>query len=376
MKQSNLGNLTYDSNRIRDIGKNSKKKPLGLLFMGVQISEIIPKKEIEISELKGKTIAIDAFNALYQFLTTIRQADGTPLMNNSGKITSHISGLFYRNLNLLQEGIIPVYVFDGEPPELKAQEIERRKEAKEIAEKEFEKAKENKNTEDMRKYSARTVKLTKEIIQESKELLDSMGINTIQSIGEGEAEAALMAEKKIVWASASQDYDSLLYGTPILIRNLTIARKRKTSSGALIDTKIELIEFENVLNKLQINKDQLICLAILVGTDYNPGGVRGIGQKRALEIVQKYQFPFAIFEYIKNSDKYQISFDWQEIFKLFKEFSPITKKEIISKTPDKEKIKNLLLNKYDFSEERVNSALDKLKFLEESKKQKGLSEFW
>ena len=163
--------------------------------MGTNISEIIPKKEIEISELKGKTIAIDAFNTLYQFLTTIRQADGTPLMNAEGKITSHISGLFYRNLNLLQEGITPVYVFDGEPPELKAEEIRQRKEAKKIAEEKFEKAKEEENTEDMRKYSARTVKMTSEIIEESKELLEAMGITVIQSLSEGEAEAALMAKK-------------------------------------------------------------------------------------------------------------------------------------------------------------------------------------
>jgi len=344
--------------------------------MGVQISEIIPRKEIELADLKGKTIAIDAFNTLYQFLTTIRQADGTPLMNSNGKITSHISGLFYRNLNLLQEGIVPVYVFDGEPPELKAQEIERRTKAKEIAEEEFAKAKEEENIADMRKYSARTVKLTKEIIEESKELLEAMGITVIQSSGEGEAEAALMASKKIVWASASQDYDSLLYGTPILIRNLTIARKRKTSSGALIDTKMELIEFENVLNKLQINKEQLICLAILVGTDYNPGGIKGIGQKRALEIVQKYQFPFAIFEYVKNSEKYQMDFDWQVIFKQFQEFKLAAENEVTNTSPDLEKIKELLLNKYNFSEERVLSAIDKLKLLQEKKKQKGLSEFW
>jgi flap endonuclease-1 len=128
--------------------------------MGVQISDIIPKKEIEISDLKGKTIAIDAYNTLYQFLTTIRQPDGTPLMDKNSNITSHLSGLFYRNINLLQEGIKPVYIFDGIPPELKQKEIEKRKEAKKIAEQQYTEAKTKKDIDEMRKYSGRVVKIT------------------------------------------------------------------------------------------------------------------------------------------------------------------------------------------------------------------------
>lgn len=344
--------------------------------MGVQISDIIPKKEIELSDLKGKTIAIDAFNTLYQFLTTIRQQDGTPLMDLKGNITSHLSGLLYRNINLLIEGINLIYVFDGEPPELKAKEIEERQKAKEVAQAKFEEAKEREEEKDMKKYASQTVKLTKEIIEESKELLNALGIAVVQANGEGEAEAALIARNKFSWASASQDYDSLLFGTPKLIRNLTLSRKRKTSSGSLIDTSIELIDFEDVLNKLQINKDQLICLAILVGTDYNPGGVRGIGQKRALEIVQKYQYPVSIFDYVKNSEKYTLDFDWQEIYKQFRDFTPVTQEKIPDVKINKDKIIEILVTRHDFSKERIDSALDKLKVLEETKKQKGLSEFW
>ena len=343
--------------------------------MGVQISEIIPKKEIEFSDLKGKIIAIDAFNTLYQFLTTVRQADGTPLMDSRKEITSHLSGLFYRNINILQEGIKPVYVFDGKPSELKLKEIEERRKAKDIAQEKFEQAKEKGDIEGMRRYASQTARLTDKIIEESKELIKAMGIPVIQAESEGEAEAALMASTSLCWASASQDYDSLLYATPILIRNLTLSRKRKTPSGNLIDTKIELIEFENVLNKLQINHEQLICLAILVGTDYNPGGVRGIGQKRALEIVQKYKYPVKIFDYIQNSNKYFIDFDWQPIFKQFKEFTPLTKEKIIFEKADQEKIKEILVARHDFSEERINTALEKIKNLEELKKQKGLGEF-
>jgi flap endonuclease-1 len=341
--------------------------------MGVNISQIIPKKEIKLSDLKGKVIAIDAYVTLYQFLTTIRQPDGTPLQDKTGKITSHLSGLFYRNLNLLQEGIKPIYVFDGIPPELKQQEIEKRKEAKKIAEEKYQEAKDKKDIAEMKKYSSRTVKITDEIILESKELLSALGIPVIQADSEGEAEAATLAKQGQAYAAASQDYDTLLYATPYLIRNLTSARRKKLPSGLYIDIKPELIEFGSVLNELNIDKDQLIALSILVGTDYNPGGVKGLGQKRALEIVQQYKYPVEIFKHV--SSKFDFIFDWQEIFKQFHNYESTHTDNIEFKEPNKEKIKQLLL-KYDFSETRIDSSLQKLQQLEDSKKQKGLSDFF
>lgn len=341
--------------------------------MGVNISEIIPKREITLSDLKGKTIAIDAYVTLYQFLTTIRQPDGTPLMDKAGKITSHLSGLFYRNINLLQEGIKPVYVFDGIPPELKHAEIEKRRDAKKAAEAKYQKAYEDGDTEEMRKYSARTVSITDEVIKESKELLEAMGIPTIQAHSEGEAEAATLARQGKVYAAASQDYDALLYASPILIRNLTSSRRKKLPSGLYIDINPEVIDFQEVVRELDIDKDQLICLAILVGTDYNPGGIKGLGQKRALEIVQQYKYPVEIFKHV--STKYDFIFDWQEVFKQFSSYKSGHTEEIKFSSPNKEKLKQILLS-HDFSEARIDSALEKLRKLEELKKQKGLSDFF
>jgi flap endonuclease-1 len=342
--------------------------------MGVNISEIIPKKEIEIKDLKGKTVAIDAFNTLYQFLTSIRQPDGTPLQDKDGNVTSHLSGLFYRNINLLQDGIRPVYVFDGKPPELKQQEIAIRKERKAIAEEKFKEAKRINDTESMRKYSSQFVKMTDEIVEESKELLDALGIPVITAPGEGEAEAAYLAKHHKVWGAASQDFDAILYGTPILIRNLTLARKRKTSSGIYIDVNPERIELEHVLNKLNIGLDQLICLAIMVGTDYNPGGIKGLGQKRALEIAQKYNSPVEIFNAIEKNDRYELNFDWHEIFAHFHKYES-EPAEINFKEFNPEKIKEIL-QKHDFSIDRINSGIQKLQKLKDKKKQKGLGEFF
>ena len=190
---------------------------------------------------------------------------------------------------------------------------------------------------------------------------------------EGEAEAATLARAEKVWAAASQDYDALLYGTPYLIRNLTSARRKKTSSGLHIDVKPELIEFQTIVRELEIDQDQLICLAILVGTDYNPGGVKGLGQKRALEIVQKYKYPIQIFGYVQKN--FNFIFDWQEVFKQFHEYKSSYEEDIQFKPVDEKKVKQILI-KYDFSENRIDSGLQKLRTLNESKKQRGLTDFF
>ena len=343
--------------------------------MGIQISEIVNRKEIELESLKNKTLAIDAMNTLYQFLTTIRQQDGTPLMDSRGKITSHLSGLFYRNIALLEAGIDLVYVFDGIPSDLKRQELERRKERKVIAGEKYERAKDKGDIAGMRRYSQQTVKVDSEVVNESKEFLEALGISVVTSINEGEAEAAHLARNNLVWAPASQDYDSLLYGAPRLIRNLTLSRKKRAPSGIMIDTKIEMVELQNVLDTLQIDRDQLICLGILIGTDFNPGGVRGIGQHRALEIVQRNKYPVKVFEFLEKSDKYDVNFNWQEIFREFREFKGNHEKELPKKTVDFEKVKEIL-SKREFSEERIKNGIERLRLLEEKKKQKGLKDFF
>lgn len=345
--------------------------------MGLNIRDIIPRKELDIKDLRGKILCVDAFNTIYQFLSTIRQPDGTPLMDSKKRVTSHLSGLFYRNINLLAEDLRLVYVFDGEPPELKGKTHEKRGEARDIAKERYEEARKEEDFEGMKRYSSQMIRIDEEKIEESKELLNAMGIAVIQAPGEGEAEGAYLARiKNEIYASASQDYDSLLFAAPKLIQNLTLARKRKTVSG-WIEIKPEIIELERVLNFLEINLDQLICLGILVGTDYNPKGIPGIGQKRALDIVKKYKQPILIFgsveeQLISLNDKDR--FDWQEIFKLFKK--PNVKNfEIRFPKLNEAKIKSILVNEHNFSEERVDKQLEKLKELKERSKQKGLDKW-
>jgi flap endonuclease-1 len=319
--------------------------------MGLQIGNIVPRKGIDFDELKNKKIAVDAFNTIFQFLSTIRQPDGTPLMDKQKNVTSHLSGLFYRNINLMKQGLKLIYVFDGKTPRLKGKTHEKREERKDEAFEKYEKAKKEQDVEEMGKYDRKLSTLTTEMLDESKQLLEAMGIAVVQAPGEGEAEAAFLAQKKEIYGVGSQDYDSLLFGAPILIQNLTLARKRKTPTG-YVSIGPELIKLEGVLNGLQINLDQLICLGILCGTDYNPGGVKGIGPKKALDLVKKRKAPAIIFKDL------EMDFDWQEVFALFKKPN-IRDAEIKFPKLDKQKVKKILLD-HDFSEDRIDSALEKL----------------
>lgn len=345
--------------------------------MGLSIKDIVPRKEIEFSELSGKTVCVDAFNILYQFLSSIRQMDGTPLMDNEKRVTSHLSGILYRNTNLIENGIKLIYVFDGRAPDLKNKTRQLRQESRDVSRARYEQAKTEEDIEGMRKYSSQFIRLNDEMVQESKELLEAMGIMVVQAPGEGEAEAAYLTKiKPEIYSSVSQDYDSLLFGAPRLIRGLTLTKK-KTFSG-WVEAKPELIELDKVLNFLNLDLDQLICLGILVGTDYNPKGIPGIGQKKALQIVQRYKQPILIFESVEKQLEElseQDKFDWREIFALFHK-ADVCDADLKFPKLDKEKIKEILVKKHNFSEERVDKQIERLEEAHEKQKQRGLNEWF
>ena len=196
------------------------------------------------------------------------------------------------------------------------------------------------------------------MIEESKELLEAMGVAVFQAPSEGEMQCADLVKRGEAYAVGSQDYDALVVGGKRLIQNLTLARKRKTVSG-FVYIAPEVIEYERVLNSLGINADQFICLAVLVGTDFNPGGVKGIGPKKALALVKQKKYPVSIFEEVEEIHG-ELGFNWQEVFEIFKK--PNVKKAKI-KFPklDEEKIKEILVKEHDFSLDRVNKQLGKLR---------------
>jgi len=328
--------------------------------MGLQIGDIVPRGDVKFEDLKGKIIAVDAFNAIYQFLSSIRQPDGTPLMDSQNRITSHLSGLFYRNIALLAEGMKLIYVFDGEYNPLKNKTHEKRNEAKEQAMENFRTAKEEEDIEAMGKYARGFSRITPEMLQESKDLLTALGVGVVQAASEGEMQAADLVKRGQAYAVGSQDYDAIVVGGTRLIQNLTLARRRKTPTG-FVYIAPEMIEYERVLTHLGIDGDQLICLAILVGTDFNPGGIRGIGPKKALTLVRQKKFPVAIFQEVEEI--YGSNFNWQDIFQIFKRPKVNIVDDVEFPKLNVDKIKEILVKEHDFSEDRVDRQLGKLKDL-------------
>ncbi len=325
--------------------------------MGVKLGDIVVGREVDLKDLGGRRLALDAYNALYQFLAKVRQPDGTPLMTSRGEITSVHSGIFYRTANLLALGITPVYVFDGEPPEFKKRELEERAARREAAREKWAEAAERGDVEEMRKYAQAALELTDEMVEDAKRILELMGVPWVQAPSEGEAQAAHMAAKGDVWAAASQDYDSLLFGSPRLVRNVTITGKRKLpGKDVYVEVRPEVISLRETLESLGITREQLILLGILVGTDYNPGGVRGVGPKRALEIVRSHR----TVEEVERAVKWEFDVPLREIYEFFLS-PPVTDEyDVTLKRPDAEGLLKFMVDEHEFSEKRVRKVIDEI----------------
>jgi flap endonuclease-1 len=320
--------------------------------MGVALRDIIVeyKKPVEWEALAG-IAAVDAHNALYQFLSIIRQPDGTPLMDSHGRITSHLSGILFRTLNFMEMGIRSVYVFDGEPPHFKQSTIDIRREQRKTASNRWQEARERGDTEEAYKQARSSARIDSYIIETSRQLLRLLGIPFVQAPSEGEAQAAFMAHMGDARYAVSQDYDSLLFSAPLLARNLTVSGKRKLR-GRTISINPERIVLKEVLNGLSITQEQLVEIALLVGTDFNEG-VYGIGAKTALKLVKKGEFEMVL-------RKSQPDFDPLPIMDFFLN-PPVNKDYQLSwNPPDREGIRRMLCDGYDFSPERVGAALEKL----------------
>jgi flap endonuclease-1 len=326
--------------------------------MGLDLKPLVKSSPIMISELSGKVIAVDAYNTIYQFLATIRGATGELLTNNSGEVTSHLSGLFYRNVNLLAENIKLIYIFDGKPSPLKSKEIERRRQVKQDASKKYQEAITAGRFEDARKYGQATSVLTDMMVEESKMILTLLGIPYIQAPSEGEAAAAQLTQSNIAFACASQDYDSLLFGAKRLIRNLTISGKRKVPNrNVYVDIEPEIIQQQQLLNETGLNLEQLVDVGIMIGTDFNPGGIPRIGPKTALKLVQEY----SKLEKIEKIEDSVINIPYEEIREIFLKQETPKVDNIEFNEINYNALINFLCVEKNFSATRVNTSLDKLK---------------
>ena len=336
--------------------------------MGIKFGDLISRKQISFESLKGKRIAVDFSNTAYQFLSSIRQPDGTPLMDSKGKITSVYVGIMTRFTNLMEKDIHLVAVFDGKPPILKIHEQEERESRKKLAEKKLKEAKKERDDELILRYSKQTSRLTEEIVTGSRELIKALGIPVIDSPSESDAQMGYMSEKGDVWACASSDYDCLIHDCQRLIKNLTLSPRKKLPSGVYVKSVPEMIELQEALKNLGINKNQLLAMAILIGTDYNEG-VKGIGPKTAIKLVKQYNNFDELFKEVKAE------FDWKQIYAVFKSMPIMKNYQLKWTSPDKEKIMKILIDKHEFNQERVEKNLEKLFKTNKKQEQSSLDKF-
>lgn len=257
-------------------------------------------KALDIKSFFGRKVAIDASMSLYQFLIAVRQQDGQQLQNETGETTSHLMGMFYRTLRIIDNGIKPLYVFDGAPPKLKSGELAKRIARNAQASADAEEAKETGTKEDVDKFSRRTVRVTKQQNEEAKLLLKLMGIPYVEAPCEAEACCAQLAKEGKVYAAASEDMDTLCFSAPVLLRHLTFSEARKEP--------ISEIRLSKALEGLGMNMDQFIDMCILLGCDYCEP-IRGIGPKKAVDLIIEHKNIETVLENIKGS-RYEVPADW------------------------------------------------------------------
>jgi len=338
--------------------------------MGVNLTPIIVKEKVSLNALRGKSLAVDANNMLYQFLSVIRLRYGIPLQDSKGRPTSHLGGLIFRASRLIYDYDVKlVFVFDGEPPRQKLEELRRRSLIRLEARKEWEEAVAMGDEGRAFSKAVTGTRLTKEMIEDAKKVLRCMGISYVEAPGEAEAQAAHMARMGRVWAANSRDYDSLLFGAPRLARYVTIAGSEYLPSKGVSRRLVpEVIHLDKLLDTLGISEDQLIDLAILIGTDYN-AGVKGVGPKTALRLLREY----GRLESLPQEIRDRVSENYEEVRGLFKEPDVTDDYSTNYTSLDEEGLRRFLVEERGYAAGRVETVVSRMRKFYSTRKQTGLS---
>ncbi|RKO99748.1 hypothetical protein CXG81DRAFT_14103 [Caulochytrium protostelioides] len=310
-------------------------------------------REHEMKDYFGRKVAVDASMCLYQFLIAVR-SEGQNLTNEDGETTSHLMGFFYRTLRMMDNGIKPIYVFDGKPPQMKSGELAKRGARRAAAEVSLKEAQEAGEQENIDKYTRRLVRVTKEHNTEVQQLLTLMGIPFVVAPAEAEAQCAALAAAGKVYGAASEDMDTLTFGTPTLLRHMTYSENRKKP--------INEVSYEQVLEGLEMTKETFVDLCILLGCDYCES-IRGIGPHRALALLREHQSIENILASL-DPDKFTVPEDWPyaEARRLFlhPDVADPATFDFEWKKPDEEGLVQFMVNEKGFSEKRIRDGIAKL----------------
>ena len=345
--------------------------------MAVDLSKLVVRRKISLEELRGRTVAIDAYNVLYQFLSIIRQPDGAPLVDTHGNVTSHLSGLFYRTIDLMEQGIRPIYVFDGVPSMLKQKTIEARMNRRAEAHEAWQKAAAAGNIEEARMHAQAATRITKEIVASARELLDLMCVPYVNAASEGEAQATYMCKNGIAYAVGSQDYDTMLLGAPHVVRNLGFSGRRKLPKrNVYVNVEPELVSLDETLQSLGLTQRQLIWVGIMLGTDFNDG-IKGIGPKGALKIARQSKSIEDMERLVMEKSGTPFASDVRAVESMFLEpevndVDPAAIERRFADMPLSERLVKFLCDKHDFGLERIEKQAERLSRIKSGPKQKGI----
>ncbi len=338
-------------------------------------------KQVQLKSLTGYKLACDASMAIYQFLISTQGFNKgygglVELTDKDGNLTGHLQGLFSRSIMMMENGIKPIWVFDGKAPELKQELLNERKMKKEIAEEKLAKAEEEQDEEAVLKFAGQTVRVTKQMTDDAKKLIKLLGLPCIESPAEAEAQCTYLVKDGIAYGVASEDMDCLTFGADKLVRGFNSK-----------DEPVTIISLKEVLKELDVTMDQFIDICILCGCDYTTS-ISNIGPTKAYNYIKEHKdiegvLEFVDYDNVNNNKKKKFEYDINNFkFKeARKEFtSPnILRKEDLALTfgkPNEEEIKKFLIEEKGFAENRVVSALNRLESAKNKANQGRLDNFF
>ncbi len=324
---------------------------------GVLLTPILKREQTSLKALKGRSFAVDASIEIHRFLALVRRPDGTLFTDQSGRVTSHLIGLLAWTSRLITEYMMsPVFVFDGPPNPLKRRTLEARRWARRKAEVEYSEAARRGEYSRAWSKAVMTGRVTGDVLEDAKRMLTLMGVPWLDAPEDAEAQASYMAARQDVWAVGSKDYDSLLYGAPILARYLSIAGQEFLPAQQRMRRLIpELVKLSENLKELGITREQLVDLGILVGTDFNEG-IRGVGPKKALSLVRKY----GSLEHLPDEIGSQLPAGFDDVRQVFLQPKIRESYELEASPPDSEGLVKFLVMDRAFSEDRVVRVAERL----------------
>ena len=325
--------------------------------MGCNLKDLAVSERVRLPDLAGKRVGIDAFLTAFQFLTTMRdrspEGDGMPLRAPDGRYVAHLMGFLQRTCALLEHRIVPVYVFDGPSPALKEAELAARRERRQEAEEQYAAARAAGDHRLAQKLAARIMHYSPEMVQETKDMLDLLGVPWVGAAAEGEAQAAVMAQRGHLDVVATQDWDALLYGSPVLVRNLMADGTKRYGRTVYA----ERINLDAMRAELNLSQEQLVDLGIMIGTDFHPG-IRGVGPKTGLKLLHKH----GTLEGVCEAKGVDVPDNIAEVRAIFHDHpaTPTEPDQLVLNPVDVAGLKHYLQVERAFSQRRMDEAFEKL----------------